>query len=251
MYKHTSDAAANRKMNIYIYPILRYHTNDNIILAFNTYGSPGCALRLPFCLGRPLHLIQLQSIIQIEIHSFLLKESGSLNPIGHCILPFAASVEVLHIPVRRTSSDRPNWTASYHWKSSLQDCSMWKRTVPGRFRIQKGSTAFHFQWAAPSEHSPYVALTSLYNVSKLDSSCPCMVPLLSSIHPSISDINPHLNYLKNSKTSVTNRLPRIRQQRRPGSSRVLSVVGRGGYITIHECLFNINMDIKEARWRTM
>ena len=41
MYKHTSDAAAKRKMNIYIYPILRYHTNDNIILAFNTYGSLG------------------------------------------------------------------------------------------------------------------------------------------------------------------------------------------------------------------
>ena len=41
MYKHTSDAAANRKMNIYIYPILRYHANDNIILAFRAYGSPG------------------------------------------------------------------------------------------------------------------------------------------------------------------------------------------------------------------
>ena len=41
MYKHTSDAAANRKMNIYIYPILRYHANDIIILALRAYGSPG------------------------------------------------------------------------------------------------------------------------------------------------------------------------------------------------------------------
>ena len=79
MYKHTSDAAANRKMNIYIYPISRYHANDNIILAFRTYGSPGWALRLPLRLGRPLHLIQLQSIIQIEVHSLLLRESSPLN----------------------------------------------------------------------------------------------------------------------------------------------------------------------------
>ena len=93
MYKHTSDAAANRKMNIYIYPILRYHTNDNIILAFRAFGSPGWTLRLPFCLGRPLHLIQFQSIIQIEVHSLLLRETSPLNPIGHRILPFAASIQ--------------------------------------------------------------------------------------------------------------------------------------------------------------